>query len=174
MVGGSKIMNEFLVRINDSIRQVKIIDQQNIEVDDKRLNYSFTELDGGKIILKIENKFYEASYSKREDGEFSLLINNESLNLTIRTSLQEKAYQLLSASQNKAEHSKTIKSPMPGLVVKVIKNVGDKIIKGDTVMILEAMKMENEIKSNLEGILSEIFVEQGKPIEKNIPLFTIK
>ena len=63
---------------------------------------------------------------------------------------------------------------MPGLVVKIIKRIGDKIIRGDTVMILEAMKMENEIKSNVEGILSDIYVEEGKPIEKYIPLFRIK
>ena len=105
---------------------------------------------------------------------YLLLINNESLNITIRTSLQEKAYQLLSESQIKTEHSNIIKSPMPGLVVKIIKKVGDKIIKGDTVLILEAMKMENEIKANVEGMLSEIFVEEGKPIEKNISLFSIK
>ena len=167
-------MNEFVVRIKSSAKQIKIIDSQYIEVDNVRLSYSFSELDGSIIILKVENKFYETSYAKKADNELSLLINNESFDITIRTSLQEKAYQLLSASQNKTEHSNTIKSPMPGLVVKVIKHVGDKIIKGDTVMILEAMKMENEIKANVEGILSEIFVDEGKPIEKNISLFSIK
>ena len=63
---------------------------------------------------------------------------------------------------------------MPGLVIKIFKKPGDKIIKGEAVMILEAMKMENEIKANIDGIISEIFVEQGKAIEKNISLFTIK
>ncbi len=174
MVGGSRIMNDFVVRINGSVKKVKIIDSQYIEVDNVRLNYSFSELESNKIILRVENKFYETSYSKKMDDELSLLINSESLNISIRTSLQEKAYLLLSESRKNTEHSNTVKSPMPGLVVKIIKRVGDKIIRGDTVMILEAMKMENEIKSNVEGILSEIYVKEGKPIEKNIPLFVIK
>ena len=174
MVGGSRIMNDFVVRINGSVKKVKIIDSQYIEVDNVRLNYSFSELESNKIILRVENKFYETSYSKKMDDELSLLINSESFNISIRTSLQEKAYLLLSESRKNTEHSNIVKSPMPGLVVKIIKRVGDKINRGDTVMILEAMKMENEIKSNVEGILSEIYVKEGKPIEKNIPLFIIK
>ena len=174
MAGGSRIMNEFVVNINGSSRRIKIIDAQHVEVDDVRLNYSYHELDGRKIILKIENKFYETSYSNKVDDELSILINNKSLDITIRTALQEKAYKLLSESQSKTKHSNIIKSPMPGLVVKIIRKVGDKIIKGDTVLILEAMKMENEIKANVEGTLSEIYVEEGKPIEKNISLFSIK
>ena len=166
-------MNEFVVSINGSVKRIKIIDDKSIEVDNVRLNYSYHEIDNRKSVLKIENTFYETSYTKKVDDELAVLINNQPLNITIRTSLQEKAYQLLSESQINTEQSNIIKSPMPGLVVKIIKKVGDKIIKGDTVLILEAMKMENEIKANVEGMLSEIFVEEGKPIEKNISLFSI-
>ena len=63
---------------------------------------------------------------------------------------------------------------MPGLVLKILKKVGDNISKGETVMILEAMKMENEIKSNVDGIITEIHVSEGKPVEKYIPLFSLK
>ena len=63
---------------------------------------------------------------------------------------------------------------MPGLVVKILKKQVIRLLKVKTVMILEAMKMENEIKASIDGTISEIFVESGKPLEKNIPLFTIK
>ena len=63
---------------------------------------------------------------------------------------------------------------MPGLVLKILKSVGENISKGETVMILEAMKMENEIKSTYDGTITEILVSEGKPVEKYIPLFSLK
>jgi biotin carboxyl carrier protein len=167
-------MNDFIVRINDNLREVKIIDENFAEVDDKRVEYRLIELNHSKFVLKIDNKVYEAAFWKNSNDELSLQINNNNFDVNIRTVLQEKAFQLLSASQKDETNVKSVKSPMPGLVLKILKNVGDKITKGDTVMILEAMKMENEIKSNIDGTIAEIFVIEGKPVEKYISLFSIK
>ena len=62
---------------------------------------------------------------------------------------------------------KELKSPMPGLVIKLDIKIGDKIAKGDPIMILEAMKMENVIKSRGEGKVAEVFVNEGQAVEKN-------
>jgi biotin carboxyl carrier protein len=167
-------MNEFVVRINGGLKQVKIIDDNFVEVDNVKLSYSITELNHSNFILKINNKIYETSVWNKSNGEMSLQINNSTIDLSIRTTLQEKAYQLLSASQDNAEHLKIIKSPMPGLVLKILKSVGENISKGETVMILEAMKMENEIKSTYDGTITEILISEGKPVEKYIPLFSLK
>ena len=63
---------------------------------------------------------------------------------------------------------------MPGLVLKILKKAGDNVIKGETVMILEAMKMENEIKVNNDGEVVDVFVTEGKPVEKYISLLSLK
>jgi biotin carboxyl carrier protein len=167
-------MNEFIVGINGSSKQVKIIDDNFVEVDNVRLNYSLTELNGSKYILRIENKFYESALWKKNDDVELIQINNTNIDLSIRTTLQEKAYQLLSTSKSNLEQLTIIKSPMPGLVLKILKKEGDNITKGETVMILEAMKMENEIKSSKDGEISEILVSEGKPVEKYISLFSLK
>jgi len=167
-------MNEFIIRINGSLKQVKIIDDNFAEVDNVRVSYTLTELNHSKFILRVNNKFYDTSLLRKSNGEESLQINNSTIDLSIRTTLQEKAYQLLSASQSNVQQVTIVKSPMPGLVLKILKNVGDNISKGETVMILEAMKMENEIKSNIEGIITEINVSEGKPVEKYISLFSLK
>ena len=60
-----------------------------------------------------------------------------------------------------------IKAPMPGLILEVNIQPGDKVNKGDTVLVLEAMKMENVIKSPGEGIVSEVRVAKGDSVEKN-------
>lgn len=167
-------MNDFTVRLNGSLKKVRIIDDNFAEVDDVRVSYSIIELSNSKFILKINNRIYEASVWSQSNGEMSLQINNSIIDLSIRTTLQEKAYQLLTASQSKEEIVTIIKSPMPGLVLKILKSVGDNVTKGDTVMILEAMKMENEIKSTYDGTITEILVSEGKPVEKYISLFSLK
>jgi biotin carboxyl carrier protein len=167
-------MNEFVVRINNTQREVKVVDDQFIKIDNVRYQYTVNELNDSQIVLKINSTFYETALLNKNENEITLLINNITFDVNIKTSLQEKAYQLLSQSRSNVINQTIVKSPMPGMVVKIIKKVGDKIGKGETIMILEAMKMENEIKSIHAGLLSEIFVLEGKPIEKNIPLFKIK
>ena len=167
-------MSEYVIRLNNKKKYLKKLDNDTVEVDGKEIKYSITEMMDNKYILKIDNKVFETLVLEIKEEDFNIFINNQSIEVNIKTSLQEKAFQLLSESQSASNHQTTIKSPMPGLVVKILKKESDKITKGEAVMILEAMKMENEIKATVDGIISEIFVKQGKPIEKNIPLFTIK
>ncbi len=63
---------------------------------------------------------------------------------------------------------------MPGKVVKLMKNVGDKVTKGETVLILEAMKMENEIKSGADGIVKAINVKEGQALEAGFLMVEIE
>jgi len=63
-----------------------------------------------------------------------------------------------------------VKAPMPGLVLKLIANQGDTVAKGDSLLVLEAMKMENVIKSPGEGIIKSIRVNAGDKVEKNAVL----
>ena len=56
---------------------------------------------------------------------------------------------------------------MPGLVLGISINAGEKVTKGDTLLILEAMKMENVIKSPTDGVIKSIAVKKGETVEKN-------
>lgn len=66
-----------------------------------------------------------------------------------------------------------IKAPMPGLVLVVEVEVGQHVQEGQGVVVLEAMKMENEIKTIGSGVVTAIHVEPGQPVEKGAPLITI-
>lgn len=63
---------------------------------------------------------------------------------------------------------------MPGKVVKVMKKEGDKVTVGETVLILEAMKMENEIKSGAEGIVKSVNVKEGQALEAGFLMVEIE
>ena len=60
-----------------------------------------------------------------------------------------------------------LKAPMPGLVLEVSVNIGDRLNKGDRVLVLEAMKMENVIKAPADVTVSSIEVNKGDTVEKN-------
>jgi len=65
-----------------------------------------------------------------------------------------------------AQKLKNIKAPMPGLILDVLVEPGQSIAKGDQLLILEAMKMENVLKSEGEGIVKSIEVGKGTAVDK--------
>jgi biotin carboxyl carrier protein len=64
----------------------------------------------------------------------------------------------------------SIKAPMPGLIVGVMVNLGEAVKSGDTLLVLEAMKMENVIKAPGEGTVKKILAGKGDRVEKGHPL----
>jgi biotin carboxyl carrier protein len=60
-----------------------------------------------------------------------------------------------------------IKAPMPGMVLKVMVENGQQIQKGDALIVLEAMKMENILKAPSDGVIKKIHIVKGDKVEKN-------
>jgi len=71
------------------------------------------------------------------------------------------------------DEQSTIYSPMPGKVVKIEVDLGDEVKKGDTVIIISAMKMESEYKAGKDGTISEIFVTEEDTVKANQALIHI-
>jgi biotin carboxyl carrier protein len=63
---------------------------------------------------------------------------------------------------------------MPGKVVKIFKKEGESVTKGETVLILEAMKMENEIKSGADGIIKSLNIKEGQALEAGFLMVEIE
>jgi biotin carboxyl carrier protein len=89
--------------------------------------------------------------------------------------LDERA--LLLASRRGSEYSDSgevsIKAPMPGLVVLVPVAEGDEVEKGQTLVVLESMKMQNELKAPRNGVVQRVGVQPGQSVEQNKVLVTI-
>jgi len=63
--------------------------------------------------------------------------------------------------------NKNVKAPMPGKVLEVLAKVGDKLSKGDNILILEAMKMENVIKAEMNCVVKKVHISKQENVEKN-------
>lgn len=72
-----------------------------------------------------------------------------------------------------AEGNVKVTSPMPGKIVAIKANVGDTVKKGDVVVVLEAMKMENEIGATEDGVIASVNVANGDMVESGAVLFTL-
>ncbi|WP_368678417.1 acetyl-CoA carboxylase biotin carboxylase subunit [Acinetobacter lactucae] len=67
-----------------------------------------------------------------------------------------------------------IRAPMEGAVVNILVNKGDQVVKGQTLLILEAMKIQQQIKSDVDGIIDDVLGQQGQQVKKRQMLFTIQ
>ena len=77
------------------------------------------------------------------------------------------------SSGGKSKKSGKVTANIPGKVVTVEVSIGDEVAEGQVVMILEAMKMQNEIQAPVSGTVTEIHCEEGQSIEANVPLLVI-
>jgi glutaconyl-CoA/methylmalonyl-CoA decarboxylase subunit gamma len=69
--------------------------------------------------------------------------------------------------------SKTVKSPMPGRIIKVLVAVGDQVVAGQALLVVEAMKMENEVKAKADSVVAQVHVAVGATVEGGAKLITL-
>ncbi|MBZ0199811.1 MAG: hypothetical protein K8H86_08085 [Ignavibacteriaceae bacterium] len=166
-------MNEFVVTINGNKRNVKIIDETSVLLDDKKLSYELHHTSCSNYLLKIENKFYELNAEKINGNNFAVSLNGSVFETVVRTTLQERASKIIEQQQI-LHHNIEMKAPMPGMILKIKKQVGDKVEPGDSIIILEAMKMENDLRVTVAGTVKEIYVKAGAAVDKNAKLLIIE
>ncbi len=166
-------MNEFVVTINGSKKNIKIIDEVSLMLDENKLSYELHHTGGANYLLKIDNKFYELNAEKLNGDNFAVSLNGSVFETIVRTTLQERASKII--EQQQILHHKTeLKAPMPGMILKIKKQVGDKVEPGDSIIILEAMKMENDLRATTNGIVKEVYVKEGAAVDKNAKLLLIE
>jgi biotin carboxyl carrier protein len=115
-----------------------------------------------------ENQSYEAEVVQANPAgkAFTLKINGSLYNVSVRDRFDQLLEQLGMANGT-ASQVKELKAPMPGLILSVAVAEGQEVKKGDPLLILEAMKMENIIKSPADGVVKGIKVRKGDSVEKN-------
>ncbi len=108
-----------------------------------------------------------------DNQRISLKINGKVVDLEIKTD-QQLLLEKMGLSGMNVKKLSEIKAPMPGLVVRIEVNIGDEVRTGTPLLVLEAMKMENILKSPGDAIVKEIRVNQGDAVEKNQVLISFQ
>ncbi len=106
-------------------------------------------------------------------GQYAI-INGVSYPIEVMGLEEPKPKRLKAASITAGDEAGTLTAVMPGLIVKIFKKEGEKVIPGDVIMILEAMKMQNELSSKIEGRVKQIMVKEGMSVEMRQVLAVIE
>ncbi len=122
--------------------------------------------------LIIDHQSFEAVVEQRDNEQYEVLIIGDLYEVTVT---DERALRLASATSHLTSPTGevVVASPMPGLIVEVPVKVGQEVKKGQTVVILESMKMENELKAPRDGTVHRVEVQKGDSVEQNKPLVFI-
>ena len=141
--------------------------------------------------ITIDGVAYPIDLRAIDEATFSLLINNASLEALVEASngeihvlLRGRLYAARVEDERASRLSQsgglhvgsgevTIKSPMPGLIVAIAVSEGQAVQKGQTVVVLESMKMENELKAPRDGTIAAIKVSPRQSVEQHQPLIVL-
>jgi biotin carboxyl carrier protein len=154
---------------------------QKVEIDSK----------DGKYLVRLGDRQYNVDFQLISENCLSLLVDGKAYTVFIAEN-QGKKYISIQGEQFCIEEAEaesgarslaesaglkgvpTIASPMPGKVVKILVGYGDRVEKGQGLVIVEAMKMENEIRSASAGIVKKINFKEGDLVDAAAPIMELE
>jgi biotin carboxyl carrier protein len=134
-------------------RYVVTLDGRALEVDHQETGPHFAS-------LIIGGRSYEAGLEKRPDG-YNVVLAEDVLYVEIRGASQGAA----AAPRKAATGPARVVAPMPGRLVRVLVQPGQQVEAGEGLLVMEAMKMENELRSPRAGRVAELLVREGQTVE---------
>ncbi|MES2447080.1 MAG: biotin/lipoyl-containing protein [Bacteroidota bacterium] len=157
----------YQIKVNDKY-DFKISSDLQPTVDGEAVDIDVAKLRGNKINILYNHQSYNVEVVELNQLEKIAVVkvNGNVYSLTIKDQFDQLLAQL-GMDNLAASKVLQVKAPMPGLVLNVLVNEGDEVKKGDSLLVLEAMKMENMIKSPTDGTVKKIEIKQGDKVEKN-------
>lgn len=163
---------KYITKVNDEEFVIEIDQDGALLVNGEPYDVDFRQMpDSGVVSLLINHNSLEAAVEQR-NGYWDVLINGELYEVALD---DERALRLAQArgTTTAVSGDAAISSPMPGIIIKVLVAEGDLVEKGDKVVILESMKMENELRAPRNGRITAVNIEAGASVEKDQELITI-
>ena len=102
----------------------------------------------------------------RAEKKYMIHVNGKIFTVVLKEPLDELLHEL-GMDNNASQKINDLRSPMPGLIVEILVKEGQEIKKGETVIVLEAMKMENSLKATADATVKKIIAVKGAAVEKN-------
>lgn len=141
-------------------------DKNGFVVNGVPVSMNTSQVNAGQANILLENKSYNAELvSVGEDKTIVVKVNNEEYSVRIEDKYESLLKQLGMDYQTSGKIS-DLKAPMPGLVLDVFVQEGQEIAKGENLIVLEAMKMENILKAPADARVAKILVKKGDKLEK--------
>jgi biotin carboxyl carrier protein len=163
---------KYATTLNDKTYIIEINDDRHVIVDGVEYPIDFTGVAGQAFYsLLLSNDSYEA-FVEESDERWLVLMRGALYDVRVADEREERLRKAAGGVAAAGGELK-IKAPMPGLVVMVPVAEGQNVAKGDILVILESMKMQNELKAPRDGTVGRVRVKGGDSVELNAVLVTL-
>jgi len=133
----------------------------------KKYSVSSENLSANELLLNVNGKIYDVMIDFNASG-FSVYVNGRYFKI------EKKSVSQIIETQKAKQKKRDVKASMPGRIVKILLEEGDEVRDGQAVLVLEAMKMENEIRSPQSGLIKRIGPKDGDYVESGSLLFSVE
>ncbi|HWV38173.1 MAG TPA: biotin/lipoyl-containing protein [Vulgatibacter sp.] len=148
----------------DGLYEVKVGDEVHV-VD-------ALELAHGAVSLIVDHASYSVEFEEGPNDSVNVMVRDQVFKVEV---LDERRMRMRQAGGRfTVEGPQTVTAPMPGKVVKYLVAVGDEVAEGQGLVVVEAMKMENELTSPKGGIVKELFSTAGASVESGAKLVMVE
>ena len=171
---------KFIATFGETEEEIKVKRDKDqrylVEIDGVIHHVDARRFAGGTWSLVIDNQSYdvelEVASESESEGRYNTLVRGSIVRLTVID--ERRARMGVVSKKFTVEGPQTIHSPMPGKVVKVMVTPGQMVEENQPLIIVEAMKMENELRSPKVGKVGQIFVGAGQAVDSGTALLTVE
>ncbi len=148
-------------------REVEVIvDGDQVTVDGRQVAAHLVHFPGTPLVqLSLEGRRYPLAVAGRDDDGWRL-VDHGAVREVNAVDERTRHIRSLVGQVSGVAGGGVVKAPMPGMVVKLLVEVGQRVAAGDGLLLLEAMKMENELKAPGDGVVESISTTVGQAVEK--------
>jgi acetyl/propionyl-CoA carboxylase alpha subunit len=138
-----------------------------VTIGDKTLELDLVKTGAHEVSVLIDGLSYDLGLEKTDQG-FAVLLRGDRFEVELKDAVK-------GAALGRVAHAgpTRLTAPMPGKIIKVLVSVGEAVEAGRGLVVMEAMKMENELKAPRGGTIQEIRVLEGQAVEMGAPLLVI-
>jgi biotin carboxyl carrier protein len=163
---------KYITTVGDQEFLIEIVDERHVSVNGAQYEVDFDSVSGQPVVsLLVNGKSYEA-YVYEDEQALQVLLHGRMFPVLVEDE-REKRLRAAAGSRIAERGDYHLRSPMPGLVVAIPVGEGQEVQKGDVLVVLESMKMQNELKSPRAGLISRLRVKPGDSVDQHQTLLTV-
>lgn len=164
----------YITTLNNKAYTIEINDDHSVIVDGVVHPVDFVNLDDQPVFtLLVDGQSYEAYIQPGEDNQWQVLLRGTMYTAEVEDEREKRLRAAGGVAAGGGSGEFNLKAPMPGLVVVVPVTEGQAVKKGDNLIILESMKMQNELKAPRDGVVARVRVKPGDSVEHHQVLVTV-
>jgi biotin carboxyl carrier protein len=158
---------------NDNKYVIRSPFSEDLKINGHKKDIKIFENEEGFTFIEFKNKKYLAEITDKSQNKYTVLLNGVSYSFTIESPISYRRRKYLQ-KYKQANKIEIVTAPMPGKIIELLVEESAPVKEGEAILILEAMKMQNEIIAQVSGKIKKIHVKAGDTVTKDDALMEIE